>query len=231
MRYRCFACGEHGDVVDFVATINNVEKAEAIKMLGGGQLPEIGTYKPKPLPPDETAAWDSIVPAPDDAPQYDPKRTYSLSRGRMVDYSYGMERLDPYYDAEGKLLCWVVRLVYEDGKKICPTITYCVGPGNKRLWTNKRMKEPYPLQGLDRLAKFPQRHVLLVSGEKVKAALDSFCPDELVAVSWLGGDDGRKKTDFGPLVGRKITYWPDADNSGRTAMKYAYNQIEKNGTG
>jgi hypothetical protein len=230
-RFRCFACGEHGDVIDFVATINGIDKAEAIKMLNGNDLPEVGTYVPKELPPDQTDAWEPIIPVPEGTPEYEPEHTFSASRGRFVNYRYCMDRLDPYYDAQGRLICWVVRLVYEDGHKICPTITWCNGPKGRKAWVNKRMKAPYPLQGLDRLAKFPELHVLLVSGEKVKAAVDSFCPEEFVAVSWLGGDDGYKKTDFTPLFGRKITYWPDADHSGRRAMNHAYKAIEKAGTG
>lgn len=230
-RFRCFACQEHGDVFDFVAAYEGCTIADAIEMLKRESLPDVGTVTPKQLPPSESELWTPIIPVPDDAPVYDPKKTYNPNRGRMVNYGYCLDRLDPYFDADENLLCWVARMVYEDGQKICPTITYCKGPNGKKQWVAKRMDPPYPLQGLDALAQHPSKHVILVSGEKVKSAIDGFIPDKFVVVSWLGGDDAVKNVDFTPLQGRKVTYWEDADHSGRRAMNYAYKQIEKNGTG
>lgn len=230
-RYRCFACGEHGDVIDFVATINNISTKDALNMLAGESLPEAGSHVPKDIPPDETVLWIPIIPVPDYAPDYIPEYTYNPARGKTVNYQYGLTRKDPYYDADGNLICYVVRLVYEDGHKVCPTITYCEGPEGQKCWTAKRMPAPYPLQGLDALAKYPTKHVILTSGEKCKAAIDAFVPGMFVVVSWLGGDDAVKNADLTPLNGRKVTYWPDADNTGRKAMNYAFKAIEKDGTG
>ena len=230
-RFRCFACGERGDVIDFVAGINNLSIKDAIRLLDDGSLPDVGSHVPRDLPPDETSLWVPIVPAPDDAPTYNPEFTFNPVRGRTVNYKYGLTRCDPYLDADNRILCWVIRLEYEDGHKACPTITYCKGPGGKKMWAARRMDAPYPLQGLDKLAKHKNKHVLLVSGEKVKAAIDGFIPDTFVVMTWIGGDNAAKYVDFSPLIGRKVTYWPDADNSGRKAMNYAYKAIEKNGTG
>lgn len=230
-RYRCFACGEGGDVIDFVAAINNVSTKEAMSLLDTGRLPDVGSYTPKDLPPDQSILWKPIVPAPNDAPVYDPARTFNPIRGRIMNYKRGMTRCDPYFDGEGRVLCWVIRLEYEDNDKACLTITYCEGPEGQLQWAARRMDAPYPLQGLDQLAKYQKKHVLLVSGEKTKAAIDEFVPGVFVVVSWLGGDDAVKHADLSPLKGRKVTYWPDADNSGRRAMNYAFKEIEKSGTG
>jgi hypothetical protein len=230
-RFRCFACGEHGDVIDFVAKINNLSVKEALTLLDTGELPDVGSHIPRDLPPDESSVWVPIVPAPEYAPVYNPEYTYNPASGSMKNYKYGLTRCDPYLGEDGRVLCWVVRLEYEDGHKACPTITYCEGPEGRKLWAAKRMPKPYPLHGLDQLAQHKKKHVILVSGEKTKAAIDEFLPDVFVVVSWLGGDDAIKHVDLTPLKGRKVTYWPDADNSGRRAMNYAYKAIEKDGTG
>lgn len=217
-RYRCFACGAHGDVVDWIREIEGCDAKEAVARLTGGNLPPPST-RPPPIerPTDETSAWVPFLPVPEDAPPYDPARTFNPRRGRIVRYK--PQRTDTYRDAGGRVLCHVVRLVFEDGKKLCPTITFCEGPGGKREWCVKRMAPPYPLQGLDDLAARPEAHVLVVSGEKCRAcAAEHLSASGFVVVTWLGGDESVDKADVEPLRGRKITFWPDADDSCRKAM-------------
>lgn len=233
-RYRCHACGESGDVIDFVSTIEGCDTAEAVKRLSGGNLPPVGTYVPKTLPRSQINLWEPIVPAPPDAPEYVPEFTFNPNRGRKVNYQRCMERLDPYYGPDGSLLFYVIRLRFSDGKKACPVITYCKGPKGERAWTAKRMKAPYPLQGLDELAARPNANVMLVSGEKCKAALSPVFT-EYVVISWLGGDEAVNESDWSPLAAvDKIYLWPDADKSGNTAMNRIakiVDGIEKSGTG
>jgi hypothetical protein len=226
MRFRCFGCGagsDGGDVIDFVSAIEGIEVSEACKRLSDGALPHVGTFKP-PLPPavDQSQSWRPIVPVPDDAPEYDPARTFNPRRGATV--AYQVTRKDAYRDANGRLLCWVVRLEFDDGKKICPTITYCVGPGGDKRWTAKRMEPPYPLQGLDDLAARPSDCVLLVSGEKCREAAAEHMKN-FVAVTWLGGDQAVGSADIEPLKGRYIVYWPDADPSSKRSMVDVRNRI------
>ena len=232
MRYRCFACGagsEGGDVIDFVAAIEGISSAEACKRLSGGELPQLGTFAPplKPLP-DESKSWRPILPAPDDAPKYDPSQTYNPKRGKVVNYR--PTRTDTYRDANGKILCHVVRLEFGDGAKICPTITYCVGPGGVKCWTAKRMPPPYPLMGLDELAKRPNDCVLMVSGEKCREDSAKHMQN-FVVVTWLGGDQSVPHANIAPLDGRFIVWWRDADPSCQRSMIEMYNRIERSGTG
>ncbi len=214
-RWHCFPCQTGGDVVDFVAGVEGVDSTEAVRRLTGGELPAAGDWKPpEHAPVDETDDWNPILPVPADAPPYVPAHTFNPRRGQEVKYR--PVRQDTYYDADGAILCHVVRLEI-DGRKICPTITFCEGPGGERRWCNKRMRAPYPLQGLDELARRPNAPVLIVSGEKCR----EWASKELggfVVVSTLGGDDGMQHSDFTPLIGRNLTFWPDADESGRNAM-------------
>lgn len=224
-RYRCFSCGaghEGGDVIDFVAAIEGLEVGQACKLLEDGALPAIGTFDPPPPLPDESETWMPIVPVPADAPPYDPAKTWNAKRGKMV--SYRPSRMDPYYGHKGELLCYVVRLDFSDGQKICPTITFCAGPNGECRWVAKRMPPPFPLHGLDDLAKRPLDCVLLVSGEKCRekaaARLKNF-----VVVSWMGGDQTVESINIRPLVGRNIVYAPDADASSKRSMVAMHNRI------
>jgi len=226
MRYRCFACGagsEGGDVIDFEAAIEGIDKAEACKRLSAGELPQAGTFKP-PLKvvPDESKSWHPIIPVPEDAPPYDPAKTFNPKRGAVVHYR--PTRTDAYKDASGRLICYVVRLDFDDGQKICPTITYCQGPKGVRCWTAKRMPPPFPLHGLDALAARPNDCVLLVSGEKCRELLAQHMTN-FVVVSWMGGDQAVGSADITPLIGRHIVYWPDADPSSKRSMVDLRNRI------
>ena len=40
-QFHCFGCGASGDVIDYVAKLHRVEVIEAVRMLGGGNLPAV----------------------------------------------------------------------------------------------------------------------------------------------------------------------------------------------
>lgn len=215
-RYRCFSCGANGDVTDFICEVENVDKGEAVRRLEGGEMPMPQTRPPRELPVDESDVWAPIVPVPDDAPAYDPAVTWNPKRAKWVRYTPTLSV--PYRRADGGLIGHVVRLEFEDGEKICPVITYCVGPGGERRWCAKRPKPPYPLVGVELLAQRPTAGVLLVEGEKKRLAAERMAP-VLVVVSLLGGAEAVGANDLTPLYGRNVLLWPDADAPGRRAMK------------
>jgi hypothetical protein len=216
-RFRCWVCGVRGDVIDFVAEIERVDKKEAIRRLTGGELPEMGAFRPAPVPDeDEAEAWTPVVPAPAHAPAYDPARTYNPRRGRLVRYQ--PTRLDTYRGPGGEILCHVVRLEFEDGQKLCPTITWCRGPDGQEAWAAKRMRAPYPLMGCDSLAQKPGATVLVVEGEKAREAAARELPMYAV-ITFLGGVEAVKHADVTPLRGRSLIVWPDADAPGVRAME------------
>jgi hypothetical protein len=236
-RWRCFACQDGGDVVDFVAAIECCTKSEAVVIITGDTLPPVGTFKPKPLPPDRSSAWKPIVPVPIDAPPYKPELTFNPTAGKLRNYLPIMERMDAYRSDQGGLLFWVVRLRFKDGAKACPVVSYCAGPDGEKRWCARRMKAPYPLMGLDELALYPGRFVMVVSGEKCKCDHDAHVPEHkdggpvMLSVTWVGGDDAVDKVDWAPMAGRKYQTYADDDESGRRAMNKVHMLIEKAGTG
>jgi hypothetical protein len=222
-RFRCWACSAQGDVVDFVAQAEGCSVAEAGKRIAGNALPEIGRYTPPPAPDKaEVESWTPIVPAPVDAPAYDPAKTWNPRRGKFVRYA--PTRTDTYRSSDGRVLCHVVRLEFEDGQKLCPTITWCRGPDGAERWAAKRMPAPYPLQGLDALAAKPGAAVLICEGEKTREAAARELP-MFAVVTVLGGCEAVKHADITPLLGRSLIYAPDADAPGVRAMMELHKRV------
>ena len=67
-----------------------------------------------------------------------------------------------------------------------------------------------PLYGLETLGD--ARQVIVVEGEKCRDALATVTGRAVV--SWAGGTQGVKHTDWSPLVSRNVVIWPDADGPG-----------------
>lgn len=223
-RFICFACQAAGDVIDFVGDIEGVDYKSAVRKLTGGELPASGApIKRRPKRASEESLWTPIVPVPADAPEYDPQQTYNPKAGKMRFYR--PTRIDPYYDAEGSLMFYVVRLDF-NGEKITPMVTWCEGPEGRRLWCSRYVDKPWPLCGLDQLAERPSDAVLVVSGEKCYQYALEHIPT-MVPVTWPGGDDGLRHTDISPLKDRWVTCWPDADWSGGDACLSLFNRLQR----
>jgi hypothetical protein len=124
-----------------------------------------------------------------------------------------------YLDAAGTLLFYVCRFDRLDGSgkffhKLAyfgPTVGYHLEGGSYEV------PAPWPLYGLQELASRPNDPVLVVEGEKACRAARDLLPNYVV-VAWPGGDKSPGHCDWSPLLGRKVTLWPDNDNVGVEAM-------------
>lgn len=216
----CFGCGAHHDVIGFVQRYENVDFIEACKRLG-----HTGDFKParvaapvRPLPPPD-AIWVPLLPVPDGVPDLLTDRGWTVplwnpKRERFTRFRPA--RADAYRDAENRLLGYVLRCEFPDGK-ITPTVTWCVGPDGAQQWCVQHFPRPRPLLGLDDLHARPDAPVIIVEGEKCRAACAGALPD-YVAISWPGGSKGIPYVNWAPLRGRDVVLWPDADEPGRSAM-------------
>ena len=81
-------------------------------------------------------------------------------------------------------------------------------------WKQKAFDEPRPLYNLPKLAALdPGSTVVVVEGEKCADAVTSVLAGTgIVAISWAGGSKALKKTDWKPLRGHKVVFWPDCDS-------------------
>lgn len=222
--YHCFGCGAHGDVIDFVQQYESVDFVEACKRLGDDSFEprtDAQPVKRETIAEDDPDRWKPLLPVPDDAPEllagdgsgwtvpiWNPKR------GKMTKFK--PVRCDAYRDAEQRLLGYVLRCEF-NGRKMTPTITWCIGPDGAMQWCVRPFPRPRPLLGLDDLAARPDADVLLVEGEKCRAACAGALPG-YAAVAWPGGGKGVRYVDWAPLRGRDVVMWPDADPEGVAAM-------------
>ena len=122
----------------------------------------------------------------------------------------------PYHNAAGGLLGYVMRFDTRAGKEIRPLTWRDAGGGPAWAWEG--FDAPRPLYRLAALADRPADAVLVVEGEKTADAAAERLPG-FVAVTWPGGAKAVGKADFGPLAGRRVIVWPDADDAGRDAAK------------
>ncbi len=221
----CFGCGAHEDVVGFLARITGCTFIEACQQLDGQQFATaregVRVEDPAPL----AGTWVPITPVPDSAPDLMATngwtvRLWNPKSGKLR--AMKPSRVDPYRDAEGRLLGYVLRADTTDrntgkAKKWTPTVTWCAGPDGKQQWCLQHWPAPRPLCGLDALSAKPDAPVLIVEGEKCRAAGAGAWPQYAV-VTWPGGSNGLAKVDWRPLAGREVVLWPDADEPGLKAM-------------
>ena len=226
----CFGCGAHHDAIGFLMAHLGLDFKAAVRELGGDTLMD-GAARPRPARavPDGAAEpgarWVPLMPVPDGAPAlmadggwtipiWNPKRDRP-ARLRPV-------RLDAYLDGSGRLLGYVARAEIRgrdtgELKKWTPMITWCVSRSGDQRWCLQAFPSPRPLLGLDALAAKPRAPVLVVEGEKCRAAGAGAWPQYAV-VCWPGGTHGIGKVDWRPLADRDVVLWPDADEPGRRAM-------------
>lgn len=222
----CFGCGAHHDAIGFLMRYLGVDFREAVRQLDSGALAEAEHRTERPRPEYEPdIKWLPLMPVPGDAPDVMADEHWTVpiwNPKRNKATRLKLQRLDAYRDAQGRLLGYVARAEIKDRdtgrpKKWTPTITWCVSPTGARQWCLQHFPEPRPLLGLDALAAKPEAPVLIVEGEKCRAAGAGAWPQYAV-VAWPGGTNGIGKVDWTPLAGRDVVLWPDADEVGIKAM-------------
>jgi hypothetical protein len=213
-----FATGEKGgDLISLYAYLNGKSNLESAKILGYVKPSKKKTPKPED---DRTIC----LPIPEDAPE--PPLVVKVG-----DKFIKPSRVYNYLDEVGNTLCLVYRInpSEENGleKKEIRPLTVWRDKYGKTVWLWKGITENRPLYGLHQLAQFPKKKVLVVSGEKCVDAVrwhfsqkfPSAQEWDFIPVTWSGGDQAVKKTDFSPLQGREMVWWADNDMSSKLCMR------------
>lgn len=121
---------------------------------------------------------------------------------RVWEYRYG----------DGSLHGVVARWDRDGDKIVLPAV--CVERDGTVEWAWSGFGDSdgsRPLLGLMELAAKPLANVLLVEGEKTRDAAARYMPDSWVCVTWQGGAQAIRKTDWSPLAGRRVVLWMDKD--------------------
>lgn len=208
-RFHCFGCGAKGDVLDFVRGIEGKTLPEAIEILGGKRAAG------KPLAPRKVETRDvyaGIEPLMPDFHEIEPETRVKLYNPKRAgtDREWGSfvpSLIHPYRFADGSLFGYVLRHDLSDGGKETPMVMWVRLPNGDECWARFPFPKPRPLYGLADLGE--ARQVIVVEGEKCKDKLAA--ATGRVVVSWAGGTQGVKHTDWSPLRGRNVVMWGDAD--------------------
>ncbi|MHB8272793.1 VapE domain-containing protein [Bradyrhizobium sp.] len=184
-----------GDLVSLYAALNHINQLPALNAVAA----MVGVTEgraPRTLPrtmPDKPKEKPS-EPIPDDPPQPPPHPTLGVA---TATYRYGrafwISRYDP---PTGKEFCWHT---WRNGK-----------------WHRQGYSGPRPAYNADLLGGRPDAPVLIVEGEKC-ADIATQQLRKYVCMTWAGGSNAVKQTDWTCLAGRDVIIWPDADDTGRAA--------------
>lgn len=145
---------------------------------------------------------------------------------RHLDNQYLLVAQHPYYDNQGNLIQYTLRLQEKNNpsKKIVLPLSFgrYHESANEPKWTLKRYhfeKDRNPIYNSHLLKEHPSKPVLIVEGEKTADAGAVLFDDHVVTISWLGGSSGANKADWGLLAGREVIIWPDNDVAGFKAAE------------
>lgn len=202
-RYHCFGCAADGDLFEWVQKTRNVSFPEAVEYLSNGKFKANGANGHAAPAKAKRAAPAAIMPVPADAP---PPDFYHPRHGKP-SFTW------TYRNAAGELLGHVCRYDPDGEKKVFSPFIY-----TSAGWKMAGMPKPRPLYGLDLLAAHPQAEVIVTEGERAADAARTLCPGHVV-VTWHGGTQAVKESDWTPLRGRSCVVWPDADDVGVNAAK------------
>ncbi len=224
-RFHCFGCGKQGDVLDFVREVKGVDLPEAIRILGGiGSRPNA---RPREIKARDAYEGITALPPPADvlAPGR-PVRLYNPKRkgGRSEWGSFAPSMVFPYREADGSLLGYVLRHDLADGAKETPMVMFVRLADGTETWCRFPFPKPRPIYGLEAIyglqdigaqPDISEGKVIVVEGEKCRDRLRQ--SSGRAVVSWAGGTQGVKHTDWSPLSGRDVLIWPDFDPPGMAA--------------
>lgn len=203
-----------GDLISLYAYIKFIsQKDAAIDVAGMVRVdvdqcddykkPELKVVE-KPERKDESkrSPWVAIMPVPHDAPA-PPVAHYVRGKPQSIF---------TYHNADGLVNGYVYRFGTSDGGKETLPVCYCRNSDNGATdWRWMAFSDPRPLYNLNFIKDYPNLPVLLVEGEKCADAAYLMVGESYVVVTWQGGTKAVHKTDWRPLIGRRIIAWADCD--------------------
>lgn len=208
-RFKCFGCGEQGDVLDFVQKIKGVDLRSAISILVGeiarpnverrdveARDPYDGITPLRPHQKIEVGEWIEL---------YNPKRD---AWGK-----FHVEMAFPYFDTDRRLIGYVLRRQLQGGGKETPMVMRVRLPDGRECWSRFPFPKPRTLYNAHLIPS--ARQAIVVEGEKCADALRE--QTSRCVVTWPGGVNGVSHADWSPLDGKDVIIWPDADAPGLSA--------------
>lgn len=198
----CFACGFHADVIEFIQEVEHLDFKAACEFLGAKS-----DWKPKLSVPQAPPVAERVTLKP---PVNSQPKTFNTKELGEPSATWA------YRDENGDILGYVCRYDTKNGKEI-RVWTYAKRGLEDAKWGCGHFNNPRPLYGLDRLAKSPDKPVIIVEGEKSADAAEKLAP-LYVPVTWSGGAQSWAKHNLEPLRNKRVLLMPDNDEAGRECM-------------
>lgn len=130
-------------------------------------------------------------------------------------YIYGFpSNIYEYRNLEGRLIGYTCRYNTENGKIVLP-YNYILVNGSPE-WVHKGFKSPHLPYKADLLRLYPKLPVCIVEGEKC-ADWGLLSTKRMIFISWVGGAEAVKYTDWSCLKNRYIILIPDHDKNSRNS--------------
>lgn len=216
--FKCFGCGKHGDVVDWVCGVHEVDVKKALEILGT-DAPAIERAHVERIDKYADLEYRDTKSA---HPVFVGKPIKAWNHKQQKHATYTPDMVFAYRDSGNKLIGYVIRYYGSDGKKIVMTLRW-----TQHGWTVAPMSKPYSLYGIQNLSKRPDAQVVIAEGEKAADAVGRLLG--VVSISWWGGTNNVKHTDWSPLQGRRVLIWGDADEVGEKAAHEVAREVKKAG--
>ncbi len=219
--YYCPGCGAGGDHIKFLMDYRGLgflDAAEELAKITGGEMPA-NDNAPRPRAPERPAeppTWVKSTP-PQRAPE-PPQRLRTCRQGKWVEDDVVARWA--YRNAANELVGYTCRIEFDKpdgsrGKDVIPLSWQVNTQTGEARWRQGAFEEPRPLYGAELLANFPDRHVIVVEGEKAAdAARRMTLGAGPIVVTWPGGCKAVDKADWSTLAAHAgpVTLWPDTDS-------------------
>lgn len=206
---RDFATGDgFGDMISLYAHIRGLSMKDAAEALMADQ----GIYTHEPTNPVTVAQpIYNDFGKPERAPTEEDFNHYKWGQPTK-DWCYRDENNEPLY--------YILRYDTKDGKQFAP-LSWSL---SERKYVRKAWPDNRPLYRANDLVLNHEKPILIVEGEKAADAAAKIAGHIYGVVTWQGGANAVKKTDWSLLAGRKVLIWPDRDyqraTNKRVAEKY-----------
>lgn len=218
--FNCFGCGVNGSIIDLIMLIDGLDVHAAITYLeeysGNSVSSVVNVVNSVP------ANIDYIVkplPVPKEARIYpgESVTVFNPKSGKTSSH-WLPSAVHPYYNKDREIVQYTMRIEDHNGKVVLPLHW---GKSGKYVgWILKKHPTENLPYGYELFNEDDGRPILVVEGEKAVDHFYDHFPDianKVTCVSWMGGSNAVKKTDWSVFGARNFILWADNDDAGRKA--------------
>lgn len=234
--FHCFGCGKHGDIYDFMLAHSNLNHQRTTEHFINTHLVPDFKFQNKAVPPqikdlaDESQKIKSIkIDEKNVIPQFNAERVWNLKSAIWMNISKIPEWYEYVYE-DGIIAGYIYFGKDKKGKKLPIPISLSEkltadGLDTEIVWAMVGLPTPRPIYNIKEVIENKgKKPILVVEGERCATAAREYLKD-FVVVTWSGGANAAKQTDWSILESDEVFLWPDHDDTGHEAAQTIANQL------